>query len=471
MSLRRRSEVGERPAVRDPELKLHDVEPCHLLGHGVLDLDAPIQLEEEHLVAFDEELGRPRALVPECGGKGDRVPGDALEESGREAGRGRLLDHLLVASLHRAVALAEREHSAVPVADQLHLDVARAREVALAVHGAVSERGLRLARGRLQRVGEVSRTLDDPHPAPAATRSSLDEQRVAEVVGIAHRKRRDARGSCDPLRLDLVAATAERLGRRADPGELGVDHCLREGGTLREEAVARVDELRVGFARGRHERVRVEVRRHLDRVVGDPRVERVRIARTDDGDRFDPEAAARREDADRDLAAVRHQEPASLVHRRRDTSAWDVASGRVANGGVLRTGRGRRPRPGFSLVTRARSQAALRRRARHHRRRARQPTGGEDAHSAPSSSARSTARFRSAPSANIANAASAYPLPRATYGQPASSTSSGTRPPTASAAVAAAIPERHHASQVRSAARRVRRVTSATSGSLIVSAG
>ncbi len=70
-----------------------------------------------------------------------------------------------------------------------------------------------------------------------------------------------------------------------------------------------MDELRVGFARGRHERRSVEVRRNLDRVVGDARVERVRIARTDDGDRPDPEAAARREDANRDLAAVRHQEP------------------------------------------------------------------------------------------------------------------------------------------------------------------
>src|SRR5262245_19967567 len=53
------------------------------------------------------------------------------------------------------------------------------------------------------------------------------------------------------------------------------------------------------------------------------------------------------------------------------------------------------------------------------------------------------------------------------YGQVAPSTSCGTSPPTASAAVAAAIPVRHHASHVRSAASRVRRVTSTISPSLI----
>ena len=86
---------------------------------------------------------------------------------------------------------------------------------------------------------------------------------------------------------------------------------------------------------------------------------------------------------------------------------------------------------------------------------------------APSESARSTARARIAPSPNIASDAIAYPAPSAMYGQVALSMSCGTSPPTASAAVAAAIPERHHASQVRSAARRVRRVTSTNSPSLI----
>ena len=41
-------------------------------------------------------------------------------------GAGRLLDDLLVAALDRALALAEVHERAVPVAEYLHLDVARA---------------------------------------------------------------------------------------------------------------------------------------------------------------------------------------------------------------------------------------------------------------------------------------------------------------------------------------------------------
>jgi hypothetical protein len=36
---------------------------------------------------------------------------------------GALLEQLLVAPLHRAVALADRDHAAVAVREQLHLDV------------------------------------------------------------------------------------------------------------------------------------------------------------------------------------------------------------------------------------------------------------------------------------------------------------------------------------------------------------
>ena len=43
------------------------------------------------------------------------------------ARRGRLLDHLLVAALQRAVALEQVHGIAVPVGEHLDLDVARAR--------------------------------------------------------------------------------------------------------------------------------------------------------------------------------------------------------------------------------------------------------------------------------------------------------------------------------------------------------
>ena len=52
-----------------------------------------------------------------------------------------------MAALHRALALAEREHRAVRVGEQLDLDVPRPLEVALEVDAVVAEPGLRLAPG------------------------------------------------------------------------------------------------------------------------------------------------------------------------------------------------------------------------------------------------------------------------------------------------------------------------------------
>ena len=54
-------------------------------------------------------------------------------------GAGRLLEHLLVAALGRAVALEEVDDVAVGVGEDLHLDVAAGLDVLLDQHGVVAE--------------------------------------------------------------------------------------------------------------------------------------------------------------------------------------------------------------------------------------------------------------------------------------------------------------------------------------------
>ena len=181
VTVRRRIEPGEGLAVRDAKLELDEIEAGHRLGDRVLDLDPAVQLEEEDGVALDEELGRAGALVSERAREGDGVLGDPLPKRRRQAGRRGLLDDLLVAPLHRAVALSQREHRPVAVAHQLHLDVPRASEVALAVDRPVTEGGLGLARRGLEGVVQVVLVLDDPHPASASARGCLDEEREAEL--------------------------------------------------------------------------------------------------------------------------------------------------------------------------------------------------------------------------------------------------------------------------------------------------
>ena len=105
----RRSSVLARG---DAELQLDEVEPGQLLGDRMLDLDAAVQLEEVDVGAVDEELGRAGAPVADRLVRRRPPPAATRAAQARGRGRGRgLLDELLVAPLHRAVALAEHGHA------------------------------------------------------------------------------------------------------------------------------------------------------------------------------------------------------------------------------------------------------------------------------------------------------------------------------------------------------------------------
>ncbi len=171
-------------ARRDPELLGDEVETGHRLRDRVLHLDAAVQLEEEEQLAVDDELDRPRARVADRTGEADC----GLEQRGARLGMhvrsGGLLEHLLVAALHRAIPLPERDDGAVQVREHLHLDVARALEVALAVEGSVAEGGERLALGRLHRVLELAGMAYHAHATPAPARGGLDDEREADLGGV-----------------------------------------------------------------------------------------------------------------------------------------------------------------------------------------------------------------------------------------------------------------------------------------------
>src|SRR5439155_18677717 len=143
-------------------------------------------------------------------------------ELGVERDRRRLLEHLLVAALHRALALAETEDRAVCVGKQLDLDVAGPLQVALEEKPAVAEGGLRLPRRRLDGGVELAGAAHDPHAAAAAPRGRLDEEGEAELVRLPAWHDGDARLERDPLGLELVAARAQRRGGRSDPDESSV---------------------------------------------------------------------------------------------------------------------------------------------------------------------------------------------------------------------------------------------------------
>ncbi len=274
----------------------------------MLDLDTAVELEEVERAVLHDELDRPGAAVADGATERDGRLEERLAQLRVEAGSRRLLEHLLVPPLHGAVPLAERDHVPVRVREQLHLDVARALEVALEIERPVAERADRLALSGFERLVELARRAHDPHAAPAASRCGLHDEREADLLRRALGQRRHARLARDPLRRELVAAEPQRLRRRPDPREPRSLDRLREVRVLREEPVARMDRVRARRLRRADVLLGVEVARDLDRLVGRARVQRPGVVGRDHCDRRDALPPARAEDAQRDLAAVRHEQ-------------------------------------------------------------------------------------------------------------------------------------------------------------------
>ena len=192
----------------------------------------------------------------------------------------------------------------MPVCEQLHLHVSRALEEALAEDRAVAEGRLRLASSARQCILEVVRGADDAHAAATPAGCRLDEQREADVRGVALRQHRHAGLRGDALRGKLVAAEAECIGGRPDPRQPGGLHRGGEVGALGEEAVPGMDGVGAGLPRGAHVLGGVEIGRDLDGRICRTAVSRAAVVRGDDGHRPDAEPPAGAKHAQGDLPSV-----------------------------------------------------------------------------------------------------------------------------------------------------------------------
>ena len=165
----------QRRALGDVELPRDEIEAVDHLGDRVLDLQARVHLEEvEAAVGAEQELARAGADVVDRARRRDRRRAHLRAQLGRHHRRRRLLDHLLVAALDRAVALAEVDEVAVRVAEHLDLDVARPLDRLLEVDRAVAERRRRLAARAVERGGELGLARDQAHALAAAAGRRLD---------------------------------------------------------------------------------------------------------------------------------------------------------------------------------------------------------------------------------------------------------------------------------------------------------
>ena len=313
------------------QLPLDEVQPGDRLGHRVLDLQPGVHLHE-----VEAQI----AVVALLGDEFDGAGADVADRLGRRhrrrahlgaarlahARRRRFLQHLLVAPLHRAVALEEVQAVAVGVGEDLDLDVARARDVALDQHMVVAEARLRLALARGQRGGEVGCGVDAAHALAATAGAGLDQHRVADLVGLARQQRRvvvlavvarhQRHAGLVHQRLGggLAAHRRDRLGRRADEDQAGLGAGLGKGLVLAQEAVAGVDGLRAAGL-GRVEDalpLQITLARgagaDVHGLVAGLHMARVGVGVRVDGDGAHAQACSRGGNAAGDLAAVGNQD-------------------------------------------------------------------------------------------------------------------------------------------------------------------
>ena len=328
----------ERLAVGDADLLLDEVEAGDRLGDRVLDLDAAVQLEEEELAAVEHELRRAGADVADRARRSGsrprssraRRPGRAPRTATPRAPSGGGAGPSTRARRARGRCRARRRG-------------AGSRRAAAARGSArrepvVAEGGLRLAARGLDRLVELAGDADDAHAAATAAGGRLHEQREAELLGLAVGDDRHAGLARDPLRLELVAAGAQRVGRRADP-ERGPRRrpprrsrrsrrgSRSPGGSRRRRLRSAA---RMCSSDQRYESISTVS--SAERACSEPRSSGAATATV-----AIPSARRGAEDAQRDLAAVRYEELADL-HSPASVSAASAESVRYGTASDGRRG-------------------------------------------------------------------------------------------------------------------------------------
>ncbi len=310
----------------DPELPFDQVEAGHRFGHRMLDLEPRVHLEEVEVAGpqaarwVGDEFDRARADVT----RGQRRFGRGFRHGGArligQSGRRAFLDHLLMPSLGRAVALVKVHATPMRVGEHLQFDVAGRGDIFFDQHPSVAERSLSLANGALERSVEFDMSVDTAHSSAAPARDRLDQHRIADLVGLLAQEFRvlvvaviaGHDRHAGPLHQRLGRAfqahRPHRPGRRANEDDAGLRAGFREIGVLGQESVAWMQTFGADFLRQRDDRGLIEIAARaladLVRFVGKAGEKRPAVYRRVEGDRLHSHPPRGADNAAGDLAAV-----------------------------------------------------------------------------------------------------------------------------------------------------------------------
>ena len=305
----------------------HQIHPAHLLGHAVLHLQARVHFQKIERAGGGvvNELHRAGRTVVhrlrEPHGGGVQLAALRLAQARRRG----FFNHFLVAPLHRAVALAQRNHATRAVAKHLHLDVPRLLHVFFDEQARVLEVGLRHAPDRFKRIGQLGRAPHQPHADAAAASRALEHHWKTHALRLALRMRevgqqararqqRHAALLGQIARGVLEAKGAHLLGRRANEGDARRLTRFGKRRVLRQKTVAGVDGLRAAVLGDLQDAVGAQVtlgrRRGAEQVglVGLAHVAGLRIGFGIHGHALHTQRFERADDAAGNGAAVGNQD-------------------------------------------------------------------------------------------------------------------------------------------------------------------
>ena len=139
--------LGDGFALGNQNLRLHNVDAGDLFGHGVFYLHARVDLDEieRPAVHIHQKFHRACALIAHMLANAIAQMAQLCPLRGVKIGGGCALHHLLIAPLHRAIALIEVIHASVLVAKDLDLYMAGARDHLFQIARPIAEGGFGLA--------------------------------------------------------------------------------------------------------------------------------------------------------------------------------------------------------------------------------------------------------------------------------------------------------------------------------------
>ncbi len=164
-------------------LRTHEIDSRNHFGHGVLDLNARIDLDEIPLLRIN--------VVEKFDGSGIAIVGLARQLQRRIAEfatntRGEIrggsdFDDLLMTALNGTVAFVKMQQVTVLIGEDLDFQVPRARQIFFQENGRIAEGGARLTLGFFQKRIELRGITNNAHAAAAAAHRRFHNDGITDL--------------------------------------------------------------------------------------------------------------------------------------------------------------------------------------------------------------------------------------------------------------------------------------------------